>query len=80
MAVLISYVDSQSTVLRSDIDLNAASETDVVGNDRCSSSDASNHEVDNDSDLDVDKILDDIDDKGVNDDGNVNASSVENQI
>ncbi|PPD95287.1 hypothetical protein GOBAR_DD07695 [Gossypium barbadense] len=44
------------------------------------SSDLSNHEVDSDSDLEVDEVLDDIDDEGVNENGNVNASSVGNQI
>ncbi|PPD77996.1 hypothetical protein GOBAR_DD25070 [Gossypium barbadense] len=33
MVVLISYVDSQSTIHVIDIDLNAAPETDVVGDD-----------------------------------------------
>ncbi|PPS20045.1 hypothetical protein GOBAR_AA00537 [Gossypium barbadense] len=43
-------------------------------------SDPSNHEVDSDSDLNVDEVLNDIDDECVNDDRNINASSVENQI
>ncbi|PPR98184.1 hypothetical protein GOBAR_AA22482 [Gossypium barbadense] len=80
MVVTISYFDSQSTVCGSDIDLNTAPKTDAVGDDGCGSSDPSNHEVNSDSDPDLDKILDDIDDECVNDDGNVIASSVENQI
>ncbi|PPD97899.1 hypothetical protein GOBAR_DD05073 [Gossypium barbadense] len=80
MVVLISYVDSQSTIRGSDINLNAAPETDAVSDGGCSSSDASDYEVDNDSDLNVDKISDDIDEEGINDNENVNASSVGNQI
>ncbi|PPR85000.1 hypothetical protein GOBAR_AA35714 [Gossypium barbadense] len=80
MVVSISYVDSQSTTHGIDIDLNAALETDVVGDDVYHSSDPSDHEVDSESDPDVDKVPDDIDDEGVNDDRNVNASSVRNQV
>ncbi|PPD90816.1 hypothetical protein GOBAR_DD12237 [Gossypium barbadense] len=49
------------------IDLNAAIETDVVGNNGYDSSDPSNHEVDSDSDPDVDEVPNDINDEGVND-------------
>ncbi|PPE01357.1 hypothetical protein GOBAR_DD01601 [Gossypium barbadense] len=80
MVVPISYVDSQSTIRGIGIDLNAAPEIDVVGDDVYHSSDPSNHEVDSDSDLDLDEVPNDIDDENVNDDGNVNASSVKNQI
>ncbi|KAH1048371.1 hypothetical protein J1N35_039155 [Gossypium stocksii] len=80
MVVPISYVNSQSTIHGIDIDLNAAPETDMVGDDVYHSSDPSDHEVDSESDPDVDEVLDDIDDEDVNDDGNVNASSVGNQI
>ncbi|PPR81780.1 hypothetical protein GOBAR_AA38933 [Gossypium barbadense] len=80
MVVPISYVDSQSTIHGIDIDLNPAPETNVVGDDVYHSSDPSDHEVDSESDPDIDEVLDDIDDEGVNDDGNVNASLVENQI
>ncbi|KAH1065679.1 hypothetical protein J1N35_030666 [Gossypium stocksii] len=66
MVVPISYVGSQSTTYRIDIDLNATLETDVC--------------VDIDSDPDVEDVPDDIDDEGVNEDGNINASSVENRI
>ncbi|PPR83412.1 hypothetical protein GOBAR_AA37300 [Gossypium barbadense] len=38
------------------------------------------YEVDSDSDPDVDDVPDDIDDEDVNDDGNINASSVGNQM
>ncbi|PPS11334.1 hypothetical protein GOBAR_AA09300 [Gossypium barbadense] len=44
------------------------------------SSDPSDHEVDSDSDPDVDEVPDDIDGEGVNEDGNINASSVGNQV
>ncbi|PPS17661.1 hypothetical protein GOBAR_AA02913 [Gossypium barbadense] len=80
MVVLISYIDSQSTIHRIDIDINVAPEINVVGDNVYHSSDPSNHEVDSDSDPDVDEVPDDIDDEGVNDDGNVNASSIGNQI
>ncbi|PPS09197.1 hypothetical protein GOBAR_AA11454 [Gossypium barbadense] len=80
MVVLISYVDSQSTIHMIDIDLNAAPETDVVGDDVYHSSDPSDHEVDSKSDSGVDEVPDDIYDEGVNDDGNINDSSVGNQI
>ncbi|PPS15589.1 hypothetical protein GOBAR_AA04983 [Gossypium barbadense] len=80
MVVSISYVDSQLTIHEIDIDLNAAPETDVVGDDVYHSSDPSYHEVDSESDPDVDEVPDDIDDEGVNDDRNVNSSSVGNQI
>ncbi|KAK5793275.1 hypothetical protein PVK06_034417 [Gossypium arboreum] len=43
-------------------------------------SDPCNHEVNSDIDPDVDEVLDDIDDEDVNDEGNINASSVGNQI
>ncbi|PPD97882.1 hypothetical protein GOBAR_DD05084 [Gossypium barbadense] len=44
------------------------------------SSDPVDHEVDSESNPNVDEVSDDIDDEGVNEDGNVNASSVGNQI
>ncbi|PPD88182.1 hypothetical protein GOBAR_DD14886 [Gossypium barbadense] len=44
------------------------------------SSDPVDHKVDSESDPDVDEVSDDIDDEGVNEDGNINASSVGNQI
>ncbi|PPS13117.1 hypothetical protein GOBAR_AA07543 [Gossypium barbadense] len=80
MMVPISYVDSQSTIHGIDIDLNAAPETDVVGDDVYHSSDPSYHKVDSESDPDVDEVPDDIDDEGVNNGGNLNASLVKNQI
>ncbi|KAK8331496.1 hypothetical protein V6Z12_A10G077600 [Gossypium hirsutum] len=80
MVVPISYVDSQSTIHEIDIDLNATPETDVVGDDVYHSSDPSDHEVDSESDPDVGRVPNDIEDEGVNDDGNINASSVGNQI
>ncbi|KAK5771932.1 hypothetical protein PVK06_048188 [Gossypium arboreum] len=88
--VLISYVDSQSTVRRIDIDLNAAPvsenqnlgshlqihpvvfETGANGDDGYDNSYPSNHKVYSDPNLD--EVLDDINDEGMNDDGNDNAS------
>ncbi|KAL1142311.1 hypothetical protein V6Z11_A11G089000 [Gossypium hirsutum] len=80
MVVPVSYVGSQSTIHGIDIDLNAASETVVVGDDVYHSTNHSDHEVDSESDPDVDEVPDDIDDEGVNEEVNVNASSVGNQI
>ncbi|PPR95899.1 hypothetical protein GOBAR_AA24771 [Gossypium barbadense] len=80
MVVPVSYVGSQSTIHGIDIDLNAAPETAVVGDDVYHSSDPSDHEVDSESDPDVDEVPDDIDDEGVNEEVNVNASSIGNQI
>ncbi|KAH1082615.1 hypothetical protein J1N35_022376 [Gossypium stocksii] len=65
MVVPISYVDSQSTIREIDINLNAAPKTDVVGDDLYNSNDPSDREID---------------DECVNNDGNVNVSSVRNQI
>ncbi|KAK5771811.1 hypothetical protein PVK06_048055 [Gossypium arboreum] len=70
MVVLVSYVGSQSTIHGIDIDLNATPETAVVGDDVYHNSDPSDHEVDSDSDPDVDEVPDDIDDEGLNKDGN----------
>ncbi|PPS09031.1 hypothetical protein GOBAR_AA11629 [Gossypium barbadense] len=80
MVVPISYVGSKSTTNGIDIDLNAAPETDMVSDDVYHNSDHSDHEVDIDSDPDVDEVPDDIDDEDVNEDGNINVSSVGNQI
>ncbi|XP_040932388.1 uncharacterized protein [Gossypium hirsutum] len=80
VVVPVSYVGSQSTIHGIDIDLNAAPKTAVVGDDVYHSSDPSDHEVNSESDLDVDEVPDDIDDEGVNGEVNVNASSVRNQI
>ncbi|PPS12677.1 hypothetical protein GOBAR_AA07958 [Gossypium barbadense] len=80
MMVLVSYIGSQSTIHGIDIDLNATPETVVVGDDVYHSSDPSDHEVDSDNDPDVDEVPDDIDDKGVNKNGNVNMSLFGNQI
>ncbi|PPD99085.1 hypothetical protein GOBAR_DD03893 [Gossypium barbadense] len=80
MVVPISYVDSQLIVRGIDIDLNIAPDTDMVGDDKYDCSDPCDHEVDSDSDLDVDEVLDDIDVEGLNDDRNINVSSIGNQI
>ncbi|PPD81894.1 hypothetical protein GOBAR_DD21160 [Gossypium barbadense] len=80
MVVPVSYVDSQSPIHGINIDLNDAAETDVVGDDVYYSSDPVDYEVDSESDPDADEVSDDIDDEGVNEDGNVNTSSVGNQI
>ncbi|PPS12863.1 hypothetical protein GOBAR_AA07771 [Gossypium barbadense] len=76
----ISYVDSESTIRGIDIDLNLTPDIDVVGDDGYDNSDHCDEEVDSDSDPDVDDVLYDIDDEDVNDDGNINASSVGNQM
>ncbi|PPD87342.1 hypothetical protein GOBAR_DD15728 [Gossypium barbadense] len=68
----------QSTIHGIDIDFNAAPETDVIDDDVYHSNDPSDHEVESYSDLDVDEVSNDIDDEGMNDDGNVNASSIGN--
>ncbi|KAK5833485.1 hypothetical protein PVK06_017325 [Gossypium arboreum] len=75
-----SYVDSESTIGGIDIDLNVTPDMDVVGDDGYDSSDPCYQEVDSDSDPDVDDVPDDIDDEDVNDDRNINASSVGNQM
>ncbi|KAK5802662.1 hypothetical protein PVK06_030275 [Gossypium arboreum] len=49
-------------------------ETDVDGDDGYDNNDPSNHEVEDDSDLDLDEVLSYIDAEGANDDGNVNVS------
>ncbi|PPD76345.1 hypothetical protein GOBAR_DD26728 [Gossypium barbadense] len=74
MVVLILYVDSQSTVREIDIDLNAAPETNVVGDNGYDNIYPSDHEVNSD----MDEVPDDIDDECVNNNGNVNASLVRN--
>ncbi|PPD76121.1 hypothetical protein GOBAR_DD26954 [Gossypium barbadense] len=80
MVAPVSYIDSQSTIHKIDIDLNVAPETGVIGDDVYYSSDPVDHEVDSESDPDVDEVPDGINDEGVNEDENVNASSVGNQI
>ncbi|PPD94541.1 hypothetical protein GOBAR_DD08410 [Gossypium barbadense] len=80
MMVPVSYVNSQSTIHEINIDLNAATETDVISDDVYYSSDPVDYELDSESDPDADEVPDDIDDEGVNEDGNVNVSSVGNQI
>ncbi|PPE00238.1 hypothetical protein GOBAR_DD02716 [Gossypium barbadense] len=76
MVAPISYVESESTICGIDIDLNVAPDIDEVGDDGYDSNDPCDHEVDSDSNLDVDEVPDDIDDEDVNDDGNINAPSV----
>ncbi|PPR94854.1 hypothetical protein GOBAR_AA25813 [Gossypium barbadense] len=61
---LTLLVDSQSNVRGIDVAL----ETDMVGDDIYNSSDPSDHEVDSDSDLNVEEVPDSIDNEGVNDD------------
>ncbi|PPE01600.1 hypothetical protein GOBAR_DD01387 [Gossypium barbadense] len=53
-------------------------ETYADGDDVYDNNGFSDHEVEDYSDLDQDEVLDDIDDEGVNDDENVDASSVGN--
>ncbi|PPR85181.1 hypothetical protein GOBAR_AA35506 [Gossypium barbadense] len=76
----ISYVDSESTIRGIDINLNVTPDIDVVGDDGYDNSDHCEEEVDSDNDPDMDDVPDDIDDKYVNEDGNINASSVGNQM
>ncbi|PPR90986.1 hypothetical protein GOBAR_AA29695 [Gossypium barbadense] len=80
MVTPISYVDSESTIRGIDIDLNVTPDIDVVGDDGYDSSDPCDQEVDSDSDPDVDDVSDDIDYEDVNNDGNINVSSVGNQM
>ncbi|PPD81939.1 hypothetical protein GOBAR_DD21137 [Gossypium barbadense] len=53
-------------------------ETDADGDDVYDNNGFSNHEVEEYSDLDLDEVLDDINNEGTNDDGNVNVSSIGN--
>ncbi|PPD82443.1 hypothetical protein GOBAR_DD20626 [Gossypium barbadense] len=78
MVALISYVDSESTIGGIGIDLNITPDIDVVGDEEEGGSDHCDEEVDSDSDPDVDDVPDDIDDEDVNNDGNINVSSVGN--
>ncbi|KAH1113919.1 hypothetical protein J1N35_007297 [Gossypium stocksii] len=80
MVTPISYVDSESTIREININLNITPDIDVVGDDGYDSNDHCDQEVDSDSDPDVDDVHDDIDDEDVNDDGNINVSSVGNQM
>ncbi|PPS20337.1 hypothetical protein GOBAR_AA00226 [Gossypium barbadense] len=77
---LIQLFADQSTIREINIDLNVAPDIDLVGDDGYDSSDPCDHEVDSDSDSDMDNIFDDINDEEVNDDRNINAFSVGNQI
>ncbi|XP_052886990.1 uncharacterized protein LOC128295453 [Gossypium arboreum] len=72
--------EPESTIRGIDIDLNVTPDIDVVGDDGYDNSDHCYEEVDSDSDPDVDDVPYDIDDEDVNDDGNINASSVGNQM
>ncbi|KAH1121442.1 hypothetical protein J1N35_004602 [Gossypium stocksii] len=78
MVALISYVNRESTIRRIDIDLNVAPDINVIGDDGYDSSDLCDQEIDSNSDPDIDEVPDDIDNEGVNDDGNINASLVGN--
>ncbi|PPE00585.1 hypothetical protein GOBAR_DD02407 [Gossypium barbadense] len=53
-------------------------ETDTDGEDRYDNHGPFDHEVEDYSDPDLDKVLDDINDEGTNDDGNVYASTIGN--
>ncbi|PPD87902.1 hypothetical protein GOBAR_DD15174 [Gossypium barbadense] len=55
MAASKSYVDSQSTIRRINIDLNVAPDIDLVCDNGYDSSDPCDHKVDSDSDPDVDE-------------------------
>ncbi|PPE00702.1 hypothetical protein GOBAR_DD02281 [Gossypium barbadense] len=62
------------------IDLNITPDIDVVGGEEECGSDHCDEKVDSNGDPDVDDVPDDIDDEDVNNDGNINASSVKNQM
>ncbi|XP_016736168.2 uncharacterized protein [Gossypium hirsutum] len=79
MVALISYVNSELTIGGIGIDLDITPDVDVVGG-KEGASDHYDEDVDSDGDLDVDDVPDDIDDEYVNNDGNINASSVGNQM
>ncbi|KAH1083204.1 hypothetical protein J1N35_022965 [Gossypium stocksii] len=79
MVAPILYIDNESTIRRIDINFKVTLDIDVVGDDGYDSIDLCDQEVDSDSDPDVDEVSDDIDDEDMNDDGNINASSVRNQ-
>ncbi|KAK5774576.1 hypothetical protein PVK06_042431 [Gossypium arboreum] len=80
MVAPISYVDSESTIREIDINLSVTPDMDVVGDDSYDSSDPCYQEVDSDSDPDMNDVPDDVDDEDMNDDGNINASLVGNQM
>ncbi|PPD74950.1 hypothetical protein GOBAR_DD28125 [Gossypium barbadense] len=80
MVAPISYVDSETIMGGIGIDLNITPNIDVVGGEEECGSGHWDEEADSDSDPDVDDVPDDIDDKDVNNDGNINASSVGDQM
>ncbi|PPD76336.1 hypothetical protein GOBAR_DD26731 [Gossypium barbadense] len=80
MVAPISYVDSESTMGGIGIDLNITPYIDVVGGEEEGGSDHWDEEVDSDGDPDVDDVPDDIDDEDVNNDRNINASSIGEQM
>ncbi|PPD68647.1 hypothetical protein GOBAR_DD34477 [Gossypium barbadense] len=80
MVAPISYIDSESTIGGIGIDLNITPDIDVVGDDGYDGSDHCGEEIGSDSDPDVDDVPDDIDDEDVNNDGNIYASSVGDQM
>ncbi|PPD76338.1 hypothetical protein GOBAR_DD26733 [Gossypium barbadense] len=80
MVALISYVDSESTMGGIGIDLNITPDIDVDGGEKEGGSYHWDEEVNSDGDPDVDDVPDDIDDEDVNNDRNINASSVREQM
>ncbi|PPD86644.1 hypothetical protein GOBAR_DD16428 [Gossypium barbadense] len=80
MVAPISYVDSESTMGGIGIDLNITPDIDVVGGEEEGDSDHWDEEVDSDGDPELDDVPDDIDDEDVNNDGNIDASSVGEQM
>ncbi|PPD78788.1 hypothetical protein GOBAR_DD24289 [Gossypium barbadense] len=80
MVASISYVDSELTIGGIGIDLNITPDIDVVGDDGYDGSNHYDQEVNSDSDPDVDDVPNDIDNEDVNNDGNINAFSVGNQM
>ncbi|XP_016747365.1 rRNA biogenesis protein rrp36-like [Gossypium hirsutum] len=63
-----------------DIDLNITPDIDVVGGEEEGDSNHWDEEVDSDGDPELDDVPDDIDDEDVNNDGNIDASSVGEQM
>ncbi|KAH1096490.1 hypothetical protein J1N35_013411 [Gossypium stocksii] len=76
----ISYVDSESTIGGINIVLNITPVIDIGGDDGYDGRDHCDEEVNSESDPDVDNVPDDIDDEDVNNGGNINVSSVGNQM
>ncbi|PPD69220.1 hypothetical protein GOBAR_DD33902 [Gossypium barbadense] len=80
MVAPISYVDSESTMGGIGIDLNITPDIDVVPGEEEGGSNHWDEYVDSDGDPDVDDVPNDIDAEDVNNNGNIDASSVGDQM